>query len=86
MSQYSAITKTYTHMPLVIVDDKNKPPSVHYSHAFAIPKMTKVVPNSPTGLVSVTGVGWSVLVDANDLTGLVQVIRSGQEPVPDQSV
>ena len=24
------------------------------------------VPNSPTGLVSVTGSGWSVLVDAND--------------------
>lgn len=86
MSQYSAITKTYTHTPPAIVDDKNKPLSIHYSHVFTIPKMTKVVPNSPTGLAPVTGAGWSVLVDANDQTGLVQVVRSGQELVPDQSV
>jgi len=44
------------------------------------------VPNSQTGLVSVTGTGWSVLVDANDSTGLVHVVRSVQEPVPDQSI
>lgn len=42
------------------------------------------VPNSPTGMVSVEGTGWSGLVGANDQTALV--IRSAQESVPEQSV